>query len=106
MVFDRERIFERVVYVKGSGVYGIFIVIKDIIKYIKVKIFFKVGKKIECFFRFFIVVGERGSVDVVRDFRGFVMKYYIEEGNWDLVGNNMFVFFICDVIKFFDFIYI
>ncbi|MGL2372451.1 catalase [Helicobacter pylori] len=103
--FDRERIPERVVHAKGSGAYGTFTVTKDITKYTKAKIFSKVGKKTECFFRFSTVAGERGSADAVRDPRGFAMKYYTEEGNWDLVGNNTPVFFIRDGIKFPDFIH-
>ncbi|MEJ8618245.1 catalase [Helicobacter pylori] len=103
--FDRERIPERVVHAKGSGAYGTFTVTKDITKYTKAKIFSKIGKKTECFFRFSTVAGERGSADAVRDPRGFAMKYYTEEGNWDLVGNNTPVFFIRDAIKFPDFIH-
>ncbi|AFI04086.1 catalase [Helicobacter cetorum] len=103
--FDRERIPERVVHAKGSGAYGTFTVTKDITKYTKAKIFSKVGKKTECFFRFSTVAGERGSADAVRDPRGFAMKYYTEEGNWDLVGNNTPIFFIRDAIKFPDFIH-
>lgn len=76
--FDRERIPERVVHAKGSGAYGTFTVTKDITKYTKAKIFSKVGKKTECFFRFSTVAGERGSADAVRDPRGFAMKYYTE----------------------------
>lgn len=89
-------------YVKGFGVFGIFIVIYDIIKYICVKIFSEVGKKMEMFVCFIIVVGECGVVDVECDICGFVLKFYIEEGNWDLVGNNMLVFFLCDLCKFLD----
>ncbi|CCF80428.1 Catalase [Helicobacter bizzozeronii CCUG 35545] len=91
--FDRERIPERVVHAKGSGAYGTFTVTKDITKYTKAKIFSKVGKKTPCFFRFSTVAGEKGSADAERDPRGFAMKYYTEEGNWDLVGNNTPVFF-------------
>ncbi|TSA86009.1 catalase [Helicobacter mehlei] len=103
--FDRERIPERVVHAKGSGAYGTFTVTKDITKYTKAKIFSKVGKKTPCFFRFSTVAGEKGSADAERDPRGFAMKYYTEEGNWDLVGNNTPVFFVRDPIKFPDFIH-
>lgn len=103
--FDRERIPERVVHAKGSGAYGVFTVTNDITKYTKAKIFSKVGKKTPCFFRFSTVAGERGAADAERDPRGFAMKYYTEEGNWDLVGNNTPIFFIRDPLKFPDFIH-
>ncbi|PAF52703.1 catalase [Helicobacter sp. 13S00477-4] len=103
--FDRERIPERVVHAKGSGAYGIFTVTNDITKYTKAKIFSKIGKKTPCFFRFSTVAGERGAADAERDPRGFAMKYYTEEGNWDLVGNNTPVFFVRDPLKFPDFIH-
>lgn len=101
--FNCEIIFECCMYVKGLGVFGIFIVIYDIIWYMCVKLFEKVGKQIEMFVCFIMVVGECGVVDVECDIRGFVLKFYIEEGNWDLVGNNMLVFFLCDLCKFVDF---
>ncbi|PAF41940.1 catalase [Helicobacter sp. 11S02596-1] len=103
--FDRERIPERVVHAKGSGAYGTFTVTGDITKYTKAKIFSKIGKKTPCFFRFSTVAGERGAADAERDPRGFAMKYYTEEGNWDLVGNNTPVFFVRDPLKFPDFIH-
>lgn len=103
--FDRERIPERVVHAKGSGAYGVFTVTNDITKYTKAKIFGKVGKKTPCFFRFSTVAGERGAADAERDPRGFAMKFYTEEGNWDLVGNNTPVFFVRDPLKFPDFIH-
>lgn len=103
--FDRERIPERVVHAKGSGAYGTFTVTNDITKYTKAKIFGKVGKKTPCFFRFSTVAGERGAADAERDPRGFAMKFYTEEGNWDLVGNNTPVFFVRDPLKFPDFIH-
>ncbi|MDU7692715.1 MAG: catalase [Helicobacter sp.] len=103
--FDRERIPERVVHAKGSGAYGVFKVTNDITKYTKAKIFSQVGKETECFFRFSTVAGERGAADAERDPRGFAMKYYTEEGNWDLVGNNTPIFFIRDALKFPDFIH-
>ena len=103
--FNRERIPERVVHAKGAGAYGTFTVTKDITKYTKAKIFSEVGKKTELVIRFSTVAGERGSADTVRDVRGFAMKFYTEEGNWDLVGNNTPVFFIRDALKFSDFIH-
>ena len=101
---NRERIPERVVHAKGSGAYGTFTVTHDITKYTKAKIFSEIGKKTECFFRFSTVAGELGAADAERDVRGFAMKYYTEEGNWDLVGNNTPVFFVRDPYKFPDFI--
>ena len=103
--FDRERIPERVVHAKGSGAYGTFTVTNDITKYTKAKIFSKIGKKTPCFFRFSTVAGEKGAADAERDPRGFAMKYYTEDGNWDLVGNNTPVFFVRDALKFPDFIH-
>ncbi|MCF7857816.1 MAG: catalase [Candidatus Cloacimonetes bacterium] len=103
--FNRERIPERVVHAKAAGAHGTFTVTNDIKKYTKAKIFSKVGKKIQMFGRFSTVAGEKGSSDTVRDVRGFALKFYTEEGNWDLVGNNTPVFFIRDAIKFPDFIH-
>ncbi|MEW6197239.1 MAG: catalase [Planctomycetota bacterium] len=103
--FNRERIPERVVHAKGSGAYGTFTVTGDITKYTKASIFAKIGKKTECFFRFSTVAGERGAADAERDVRGFAMKFYTDEGNWDLVGNNTPVFFVRDPYKFPDFIH-
>jgi len=103
--FNRERIPERVVHAKAAGAYGTFTVTHDITKYTKAKIFSEVGKKTEMFGRFSTVAGEKGSADTVRDVRGFALKFYTEEGNWDLVGNNTPVFFIRDAIKFPDFIH-
>ena len=103
--FNRERIPERVVHAKGSGAYGIFTVTKDISRYTKAKVFTKIGKKTECLLRFSTVAGERGAADAERDVRGFALKFYTEEGNWDLVGNNTPVFFIRDPYKFPDFIH-
>jgi len=103
--FNRERIPERVVHAKAAGAHGTFTVTKDITKYTKAKIFSRVGKKTEIFGRFSTVAGEKGSADTVRDVRGFALKFYTEEGNWDLVGNNTPVFFIRDAIKFPDFIH-
>jgi catalase len=102
--FNRERIPERIVHAKGSGAYGTFTVTGDITGFTKANIFSKIGKKTECFVRFSTVAGERGAADAERDVRGFAMKYYTEEGNWDLVGNNTPVFFVRDPYKFPDFI--
>lgn len=103
--FVRERIPERVVHAKGAGAFGTFTVTNDITKYTKAKIFDKVGKKTPVFVRFSTVAGELGSADVERDPRGFAVKLYTEEGNWDLVGNNTPIFFIRDALKFPDFIH-
>jgi len=103
--FARERIPERVVHAKGAGAYGTFTVTHDITKYTKAKIFSEIGKKTDMFARFSTVAGERGSADTVRDVRGFALKFYTEEGNWDLVGNNTPVFFVRDPLKFSDFIH-
>jgi len=100
--FNRERIPERVVHAKGSGAYGTFTCTGDITRYTKAAIFSKVGKKTECLLRFSTVAGERGAADAERDVRGFAMKFYTEEGNWDLVGNNTPVFFFRDPLKFPD----
>lgn len=94
--FDREVIPERRMHAKGSGAYGTFTVTHDITKYTKAKIFSEVGKKTEMFARFSTVAGERGAADAERDIRGFALKFYTEEGNWDLVGNNTPVFFFRD----------
>ena len=102
--FNRERIPERVVHAKGSGAYGVLKITNDITKYTKANVFSKIGKETECFWRFSTVAGERGAADAERDVRGFAMKYYTEEGNWDLVGNNTPVFFVRDPYKFPDFI--
>jgi catalase len=102
--FNRERIPERVVHAKGSGAYGTLTVTRDITRYTKAKVFSEVGKMTECFLRFSTVAGERGAADAERDVRGFAMKFYTEEGNWDLVGNNTPVFFVRDPYKFPDFI--
>ena len=103
--FNRERIPERVVHAKAAGAHGTFTVTHDITKYTKAKIFSEVGKKTEMFGRFSTVAGEKGSADTVRDVRGFALKFYTEEGNWDMVGNNTPVFFIRDAMKFPDFIH-
>ncbi len=100
--FDREVIPERRMHAKGSGAFGDFTVTHDISKYTKAKIFSEIGKKTELFIRFSTVAGERGAADAERDIRGFAMKFYTEEGNWDLVGNNTPVFFLRDPLKFPD----
>jgi catalase len=100
--FDREVIPERRMHAKGSGAYGTFTVTHDITQYTKAKIFSQIGKKTEMFVRFSTVAGERGAADAERDIRGFAMKFYTEEGNWDLVGNNTPVFFFRDPLKFID----
>ena len=102
--FNRERIPERVVHAKGSGAYGTLTITHDITPYSKAKVFSNVGKRSECFVRFSTVAGERGAADAERDVRGFAVKFYTEEGNWDLVGNNIPVFFVRDPYKFPDFI--
>ncbi|WP_291324965.1 catalase [Desulfovibrio sp. UCD-KL4C] len=103
--FDRERIPERVVHAKGAGAYGYFEVTADITKYTKAAFLSKIGKKTDLFVRFSTVGGEKGSADAERDPRGFAIKFYTEEGNYDLVGNNTPVFFIRDPMKFPDFIH-
>ncbi|MBL8117241.1 MAG: catalase [Anaerolineae bacterium] len=103
--FNRERIPERVVHAKGAGAYGTFTVTNDITRYTKADLFSAVGKKTELFLRFSTVGGEKGSADTARDPRGFAVKFYTNEGNWDLVGNNTPVFFIRDPLKFPDFIH-
>jgi len=103
--FNRERIPERVVHAKGSGAYGVFKVTRDISPYTKAKLFNTIGKETPIFIRFSTVGGEKGSADTERDPRGFAVKFYTEEGNWDVVGNNTPVFFIRDPIKFPDFIH-
>jgi catalase len=103
--FNRERVPERVVHAKGAGAHGYFEVTNDMSKYTKAKLFNGVGKSTPMFIRFSTVAGELGSADTVRDPRGFAVKFYTEEGNYDLVGNNTPIFFIRDAIKFPDFIH-
>ncbi|MEW6708752.1 MAG: catalase [Candidatus Riflebacteria bacterium] len=100
--FDREVIPERRMHAKGSGAYGTFTVTHDITRYTRARIFSQIGKKTDLFVRFSTVAGERGAADAERDIRGFAMKFYTEEGNWDLVGNNTPVFFLKDPLKFPD----
>ncbi|SDK28323.1 catalase KatA [Sediminibacillus albus] len=103
--FNRERVPERVVHAKGAGAHGYFEVTNDLSKYTKADFLSETGKKTPLFIRFSTVAGELGSADTVRDPRGFAVKFYTEEGNYDLVGNNTPVFFIRDAIKFPDFIH-
>jgi catalase len=101
---NRERIPERAVHAKGSAAYGTLTITHDISKYTKAKALAK-GKKTEAFLRFSTVAGERGAADAERDVRGFALRFYTEEGNWDIVGNNTPVFFVRDPLKFPDFIH-
>ena len=100
--FDREVIPERRMHAKGSGAFGKFTVTHAITPYTKAAIFSEIGKETEVFVRFSTVAGERGAADAERDIRGFAIKFYTEEGNWDLVGNNTPVFFLRDPLKFPD----
>jgi catalase len=104
--FNRERIPERVVHAKGSGAYGYFVCTNsEMPRYTTARLFSEVGKLTPTFLRFSTVGGEKGSADTERDPRGFALKFYTEEGNWDMVGNNTPVFFIRDPLKFGDFIH-
>jgi catalase len=103
--FDRERIPERVVHAKGAGAHGYFQVYKSMAKYTCAKFLQDPKKKTPVFVRFSTVVGSRGSADTARDPRGFAVKFYTEDGNYDLVGNNLPVFFIRDAIKFPDMVH-
>lgn len=100
--FDREVIPERRMHAKGSGAFGRFTVTHDITQYTKAMLFSEVGKQTDMFVRFSTVAGERGAADAERDIRGFAMRFYTEQGNWDLVGNNTPVFFFRDPLKFPD----
>ena len=100
--FDREVIPERRMHAKGSGAFGTFTVTNDITRYSCASLFSDVGKKTDVFVRFSTVAGERGAADAERDIRGFAVKFYTEEGNWDLVGNNTPVFFLRDPLQFPD----
>ena len=100
--FDREVIPERRMHAKGSGAFGHFTVTHDVTKYTCAKLFSCIGKQTDVFVRFSTVAGERGAADAERDIRGFAVKFYTEEGNWDLVGNNTPVFFIRDPLQFPD----
>src|SRR5258707_1926290 len=104
--FNRERIPERVVHAVGTGAYGhLEVTSPDVPKWTKMRIFSTVGKRTPAFVRFSTVAGSRGAADTARDPRGFAVKIYTEDGNWDLVGNNTPIFFIRDGIKFPDFIH-
>src|SRR5471032_3528443 len=103
--FARAVIPERRMHAKGSGAHGTFTVTHDISRYTKAKIFAEIGKQTPMFARFSTVAGERGAADAERDIRGFALKFYTDEGNWDMVGNNTPVFFIRDPLKFPDFIH-
>jgi catalase len=100
--FDREVIPERRMHAKGAGAHGTFTVTHDITRYTRAKIFSEIGKQTPMFARFSTVAGERGAADAERDIRGFALKFYTEEGNWDMVGNNTPVFFMRDPLKFPD----
>ena len=102
---NRERIPERVVHAKGWGAFGTLTITNDITRYTRAKLFAAVGKKTDLLLRFSTVAGEMGAADAERDVRGFALKFYTEDGNWDLVGNNTPVFFIRDPYKFPDFIH-
>lgn len=103
--FDHERIPERVVHARGSGAHGYFECYEPLTQYTRASIFAEKGKITPVFVRFSTVAGERGSKDTARDVRGFAVKFYTDEGNWDLVGNNMPVFFIQDAMKFPDLVH-
>ncbi len=103
--FDHERIPERIVHARGSAAHGFFELTESLAKYTRAKVLTEVGKRTEVFTRFSTVAGGAGSVDTPRDVRGFAVKLYTVEGNWDLVGNNIPVFFIQDAIKFPDLIH-
>jgi catalase len=100
--FDREVIPERRMHAKGSGAFGCFTVTGDITPYSRAKVFSEIGKQTEIFARFSTVAGERGAADAERDIRGFAVRFYTEEGNWDIVGNNTPVFFLRDGLRFPD----
>jgi catalase len=103
--FDHERIPERIVHARGSGAHGYFECYESLERYTRASLFAEEGKRTPVFVRFSTVIGERGSADTARDVRGFAVKFYTDEGNWDLVGNNIPVFFIQDAIKFPDMVH-
>jgi len=103
--FDHERIPERIVHARGSGAHGVFECTHAIPEFTRASLFAETGKQTPVFVRFSTVLGERGSTDTARDVRGFAVKFYTDEGNWDLVGNNMPVFFIQDAMKFPDLVH-
>src|SRR6201999_4353463 len=99
---NRERIPERAVHAKGSAAYGTLTVTNDVTKYTRAAALSAVGRQTEAFLRFSTVAGERGAADAERDVRGFALRFYTDEGNWDIVGNNTPVFFFRDPLKFPD----
>jgi catalase len=103
--FDHERIPERIVHARGSAAHGFFECYKPLTKITRASVFAEAGKRTPVFVRFSTVAGERGSTDTARDVRGFAVKFYTDEGNWDLVGNNIPVFFIQDAMKFPDLVH-
>ena len=103
--FDHERIPERIVHARGSAAHGVFQCTRALAEFTKASVFAEVGKETPVFVRFSTVLGERGSTDTARDVRGFAVKFYTDEGNWDLVGNNIPVFFIQDAMKFPDLVH-
>ena len=103
--FDHERIPERIVHARGSGAHGFFECTRAIPELTRATVFAKKGKRTPVFCRFSTVAGSKGSKDTPRDVRGFAVKFYSDEGNWDLVGNNIPVFFIQDAIKFPDLVH-
>ena len=102
--FDHERIPERIVHARGSGAHGFFESYKSMKRFTRASVF-EPGKQTPVFVRFSTVAGERGSTDTARDVRGFAVKFYTDEGNWDLVGNNIPIFFIQDAMKFPDLVH-
>jgi len=103
--FDHERIPERIVHARGSAAHGVFECYESLEQHTRASLFSEAGKQTPVFVRFSTVAGERGSTDTARDVRGFAVKFYTEEGNWDLVGNNIPVFFIQDAMKFPDLVH-
>ena len=103
--FDHERIPERIVHARGSAAHGFFECYEPLQQYTRASLFAEAGKQTPVFVRFSTVLGERGSTDTARDVRGFAVKFYTDEGNWDLVGNNIPVFFIQDAMKFPDLVH-
>ena len=103
--FDHERIPERVVHARGYGAHGYFELTESLSEFTRADVFQRVGERIPAFVRFSTVAGSKGSFDLARDVRGFAVKLYTREGNWDLVGNNIPVFFIQDPIKFPDLVH-
>jgi catalase len=103
--FDHERIPERIVHARGSAAHGVFELHTSLARYTTAKVLTQTGKPVPLFCRFSTVAGGAGSVDTPRDVRGFAVKFYTEQGNWDLVGNNIPVFFIQDAMKFLDLVH-